>query len=94
MNAYNKFQIRMPPVKMAVIFDQILSVGGGFQQSLNMLELFKSLNKEYCEPIFFTTHHENLELLSSFGIDAIYLKTSRVSRLLLMMRGELAQLIS
>ena len=61
------------PVKMAVIFDQIINVGGGYQQAINAANIVKKVNKKYCNPIFFTNHFENINTLELLGIEVIYL---------------------
>ena len=75
------------PVKMAVIFDQIINVGGGYQQAINAANIVKKVNKKYCHPIFFTNHIENVDTLNLLGIEVIYLNISKLSRLLLKIRG-------
>tara|TARA_B100000795_G_scaffold130535_1_gene97413 strand:+ start:868 stop:2121 length:1254 start_codon:yes stop_codon:yes gene_type:complete len=75
------------PVKMAVIFDQILNVGGGYQQAINAATLVRKVNNNYCQPIFFTNHLENVATLKLLGIEVIYLNISKLSRLLLKIRG-------
>ena len=75
------------PVKMAVIFDQIINVGGGYQQAINAANIVKKVNKKYCNPIFFTNHFENINTLELLGIEVIYLNISKFSRLLLKIRG-------
>ncbi|WP_416695887.1 glycosyltransferase family 4 protein [Candidatus Pseudothioglobus sp. Uisw_050_01] len=75
------------PVRMAVIFDQILNVGGGYQQAINAATLVKKVNNKYCHPIFFTNHLENVDTLKLLGIEVIYLNISKLSRLFLKIRG-------
>ena len=65
----------MRPLRLAVIFDQKIQSGGGYQQSLNAALLTRRLPSDLCETIYFTTVKENIEALASYGVDAslIYL---------------------
>ena len=64
----------MKPIRLAVIFDQKISSGGGFQQALNAALLAKSLPDSLVECVFFTNHHQSVALLSTFDIPAHYIK--------------------
>jgi glycosyltransferase involved in cell wall biosynthesis len=66
----------MRPIRLAVIFDQLVESGGGYQQALNSALLAKSLPKELTEVLFFTLFEENLEVLASHGIQAEVIKLS------------------
>jgi glycosyltransferase involved in cell wall biosynthesis len=76
-----------PPVKLAVIFDQLLSVGGGYQQALNIACQVTKIDSNYCKPIFFTNHHQNISILKSHGIDCHFLGISIFGRAILKVRG-------
>ena len=70
-------------MKIAVIFEQDILAGGGYQQAINMLLL---LNQGQCEKrqfVFITTLHSNIEILSTYGIQAHFFKLSLVSKILL-----------
>lgn len=75
-------------VQVAIIFDQVLSAGGGYQQALNIAILVKKskINKCY-SPNFFTIYAENVSILSNYGIDAKLIKISRFGRSCLKIRS-------
>lgn len=60
----------MRPIRLAVIFDQQIRAGGGYQQALNAALLTRELPSDICEPIFFTTLDENINTLAGYGIQA------------------------
>lgn len=68
------------PVRLAVLFDQQVHAGGGYQQALNAALLVGRLPKDLVEPVYFTTLHENLETLANLGIEAKLLELSVISR--------------
>ena len=63
----------MSPLRVAIIFDQQIHAGGGYQQSLNASLLVKQLSEELVEPIYFTIFKENITTLSKFDIEAQFL---------------------
>jgi len=63
----------MSPIRVAIIFDQQIHAGGGYQQSLNASLLVKQLSEELVEPIYFTIFKENITILSKFDIEAQFL---------------------
>lgn len=60
----------MRPIRLAVIFNQQIRAGGGYQQALNAALLTVKLPSDICEPVFFTTLEENVNRLSGHGIQA------------------------
>lgn len=80
----------MAPIRLAVIFNQPILLGGGYQQSLNAALLTRKLPSELVQPIFFTTRKENVAGLREYGINAIYLRSWPVPRIL---RSRLRKLI-
>jgi len=60
----------MRSIRLAVIFDQKIRAGGGYQQALNAALLTRELRSDVCEPIFFTTLEENINMLAGYGIQA------------------------
>ena len=56
--------------RLAVIFDQQVRSGGGYQQALNAVMLTRELPSDICEPIFFTTLEDNVATLAGRGIQA------------------------
>lgn len=70
-------------MKIAVILEQDILAGGGYQQALNMLLL---LNERQCEKrqfVFITILYNNIEILSTYGIQAHFLKLRLLSKILL-----------
>ena len=70
-------------MKIAVILEQDILAGGGYQQALNMLLL---LNERQCEKwqfVFIAISHSNIKILSTYGIQAHFLKLSLMSKVLL-----------
>jgi glycosyltransferase involved in cell wall biosynthesis len=68
------------PIRLAVLFDQQVHAGGGYQQALNAAMLVGRLSKDLVEPVYFTTLRENLETLANLGIEAKLLELSVISR--------------
>jgi glycosyltransferase involved in cell wall biosynthesis len=66
----------MRPIRLAVIFDQLVESGGGYQQALSSALLTKNLPKELTKVLFFTLFEENVEILASYGIKAEVIKLS------------------
>jgi glycosyltransferase involved in cell wall biosynthesis len=79
----------MKPIRLAVIFDQQISAGGGFQQALNAALLVKSLPNSLVECVFFTTHRHSVALLSTFDVPAQYIKFNIFQRLWARVRGSI-----
>jgi glycosyltransferase involved in cell wall biosynthesis len=71
----------MKKIKLAVIFDQLLFSGGGYQQSINAALIAKKLSSNHIEVIFFTTHEENIKILKELGIFSTLIKFSFLSKL-------------
>jgi len=75
-------------VRLAIIFDQLLSTGGGYQQSLNVaISMHKHTGQNCYFPIFFTIYSENLPILKEHGIDAELIKVSKINRAWLKVRS-------
>jgi glycosyltransferase involved in cell wall biosynthesis len=64
----------MRPIRLALIFDQQIRAGGGYQQAMNAALLTRELPSDICEPIFFTTLEENVVTLAGHGIQAELIK--------------------
>ncbi|UPM49215.1 glycosyltransferase family 4 protein [Synechococcus sp. A10-1-5-1] len=69
----------MKPLKVAVILDQPIRSGGGFQQALNAVLLVKALPATLVDPLFVTTVPSNLQTLSSINITPIEFSPSRLT---------------
>lgn len=75
-------------MKIAVIFEQDILAGGGYQQAINMLLL---LNQKQCKDrqfVFMTTLRSEVEALSGYGIQAHFLKLSLLSKILLRLSSQ------
>lgn len=70
----------MKRIKLAVILDQKMISGGGFQQSLNAILLANELQKNYADIVFFTTIKENINVLSKQGITFKYINISLINK--------------
>lgn len=74
------------PVKLGVYFDLELQAGGAYQEALNAALLVKDLPAKIAEPIFFTNHRKNIELLKEKGIEAKLVPLPLLRRLMLLLR--------
>lgn len=79
----------MRPIRLAVIFDQQIHAGGGYQQALNAALMTKSIKKGIAEPIFFSMIQDNLPVLSSYGIEASYLSLSIMDKFVMLVRRKI-----
>jgi glycosyltransferase involved in cell wall biosynthesis len=70
-------------MKIAVILQQEVQEGGGYQQALNMLLLLNKKQRKDREFVFLTTLRSNVEVLSTYGIQADFLKLTLLSKILL-----------
>lgn len=61
-------------IKLGVVFDQHVGVGGGYQQAINAALLAQKLSNDSIDVVFFTTYKDDIKLFSSFGIKLNYLK--------------------
>ena len=66
----------MRPIRLAIIFDQQIRAGGGYQQALNAALLTRELPSGICESIFFTTLEGNINALASYGVTANFIHLS------------------
>lgn len=67
---------KMRPIRLAVIFDQQIRAGGGYQQALNAALLTKNLSEQVVQTFLFTTLEENVATLASHGIQAELIQLS------------------
>jgi glycosyltransferase involved in cell wall biosynthesis len=74
------------PTRVAVILEQAIALGGGYQQSLNAALQVKRISSEVCEPIFLTPIKDNIAVLRTYGLPARHLKLSRSARIRLLLR--------
>ena len=62
--------------KLAIFFDQSIYSGGGYQQSINVINLIKKLPEDNFEIFFFKNKEENVKELNKLEINVEYFKTS------------------
>jgi len=74
-------------IKLGVVFDQLLSVGGGFQQALNISKSLVNSSEVSFKVVFFTIYKENIEALKEIGINCIYIKNNKITRAILKIRS-------
>jgi glycosyltransferase involved in cell wall biosynthesis len=68
--------IKVKKIKLAVVFDQIIYAGGGYQQSINAALVAQSLREDLVDVIFYTTEIANLKMLKDIQISARLIKLS------------------
>jgi glycosyltransferase involved in cell wall biosynthesis len=73
-------------VKIAVLFDQRLTSGGGFQQSLSTILSLCNTSECGFTFVFFSLFADNVEYLRSLGLSAVYLPLPRWRQLVLAIR--------
>ena len=61
-------------MRVAVILEQNINVGGGFQQPLSVIKLLKQNYVEGTECVFFVFSRENQLFLREIGVDAFLIK--------------------
>jgi glycosyltransferase involved in cell wall biosynthesis len=75
-------------LRVGIILEQPLEVGGGFQQPLNDLLWFREWAVSGgTEVVVFTPHAQSIALLQEFGVEAELLKTGLVDRLVLLLKA-------
>lgn len=79
----------MRQIRLGVIFDQQIHVGGGYQQALNAALLTRGLPKEMVVVIFFTTLQENIATLATHGIEARLINLSFIAKLRAFLRNRI-----
>ena len=75
-------------IRLAIIFDQLLSVGGGYQQALNMSMHINKINSVYT-PVYFTTYADNVSILKEYGLEVSIIKISKLNRAWLKIRSQI-----
>ena len=70
----------MEKIKLAVIIDQKISSGGGYQQSINAAMIAKKIPSNLADVIFYTTVKENIKTLKDFNIEANFINFSFLSK--------------
>jgi len=75
-----------PLLTIAVLFDQRLASGGGFQQSLSTILSLKNRSDSKFKFVYFCLFPENVEYLKSLGLSVVYLPLPRWRQLFLAFR--------
>ena len=71
----------MSTIRLAVIFDQRIFAGGGYQQALNAALLTQEIPVDIAQVIFFTTFSDNVSTLASYGIEAEFIPISAFGKI-------------
>jgi glycosyltransferase involved in cell wall biosynthesis len=71
----------MRKIKLGIVFDQAIYSGGGYQQSLNAVQIVKKLPKDLADVVFYTTITENIKNLRNYKIEAKFIKISIFSKI-------------
>jgi glycosyltransferase involved in cell wall biosynthesis len=71
----------MKRMKLAVIFDQQIRAGGGYQQALNAALLTKQLPNDLVDVVFYTTVKTNVDILREHEIRADFVKISLIQKI-------------
>jgi glycosyltransferase involved in cell wall biosynthesis len=74
------------PIRIAVILEQRLAFGGGYQQSVTAALQIKRISSAICEPVFLTSIKDNVAVLRAYGVPAQYMNLSRFTRIRLHLR--------
>lgn len=61
-------------MRIAVILEQDINIGGGFQQPLSVIKLLKQKNTEGIDYVFFVFSRKNQVFLSEIGIETFLIK--------------------
>jgi len=80
----------MRPIRLAVIFDQQIHAGGGYQQALNAALLTRKVPIDLVQVQFFTTLKENVASLESYGIQAELIRYSLLGKANALARRKIA----
>lgn len=73
-------------IRLAIIFDQLLSVGGGYQQALNVSININKINSFY-KPVYFTLYAQNVSIFKEYGLEVTHIKISKFNRAWLKIRS-------
>lgn len=76
----------MDPIRLAVVFDEKLFAGGGYQQALNAALNCRQLSKELVEVVYITTVEDNINTLCNFGIKARFVRQPLFDKLTIRLR--------
>jgi len=66
--------IIIKPIKLAVIIDQEIYIGGGYQQSINDLLLLTNISNDLIQPIYYSLNKNNVEALNKLKINVFLLQ--------------------
>ena len=74
-------------LNLAILFDQEIFSGGGYQQSLNAALLAKDLSNNMVNIKFFTTKKKYLNTLMNLGIEAKFINLSIFNKLIIFLKS-------
>ena len=80
-------------MKFAVVLDQLITAGGGFQQALSTATLIRDLYQEKklpwnYHPVFYVAHKESKDALEEYGIKSSIIKHSIIDAFISFIRQE------
>ena len=79
----------MRTIRLAVIFDQQIYAGGGYQQALNAALRTRELPADLVDVVFFTTLAENIDTLAGYGLRAELISLSFFAKVRMYVRKHL-----
>ena len=79
----------MRSIRLAVIFDQQIHAGGGYQQALNAALLIRGLPSDLVDVVYFSTQKENIATLSLYGMKTVYIDLSFFKKVRMYVRRNL-----
>ena len=73
-------------IKVAVIFDQKLKSGGGYQQAINASVLISKINLKFSEITFYSLFKKNINILEQKNIKVNFLKINIFEKFLIFLK--------
>ena len=73
-------------IKIAIIFDQKLKSGGGYQQAINASILIEKLNLDFFETSFYSLVKKNIKILEEKNIKVNFLKMNLFEKILIFLK--------
>lgn len=76
-------------LNIAIYFDQKLTHGGGFQQSLNTIKQFDTIDSHIYSITIFTTFFDNVNILKNLNFNVVYINLNLFDKLSRFMRKKI-----
>ena len=74
-------------IKLAVLFDQKLKSGGGYQQAINASILISKLNLDFLEISFYSLVKNNIKILEEKNITVNFLKLNLFEKFFIFLKS-------